>query len=98
VFYFVNIFAKNKSILVCVYRKIYALNGFFFLINLIDWSVPWHPESKIIIDIPTAVTFFLEKKEHTKRKVTEMSQKLVDAWNEMYGGTKNVSYQVLKNE
>ncbi len=60
-----------------VYRKIYALNGFFFLINLIDWSVPWHPESKIIIDIPTAVTFFLEKKEHTKRKVTEMSQKLV---------------------
>jgi len=98
VFYFVNIFLQKINSCVFVYRKIYALNGFFFLINLIDWSVPWHPESKIIIDIPTAVTFFLEKKEHTKRKVTEMSQKLVDAWNEMYGGTKNVSYQVLKNE
>jgi len=40
------------------------------------------------------VAFFLEKKEHTRKKVAKMSQQLVDAWNEMYAGTKNVS---LKN-
>jgi len=43
------------------------------------------------MDIPTAVAFFYEKKEHTRKKVFRMSQQLVDAWNEMYAGTKNVS-------
>jgi hypothetical protein len=73
------------------FRKIYALGGYFFLLHLIDWSSSWHPESKIIMDIPTAVAFFYEKKEHTRKKVSRMSQQLVDAWNEMYAGTKNVS-------
>jgi hypothetical protein len=73
------------------FRKIYALGGYFFLLHLIDWSSSWHPESKIIMDIPTAVAFFYEKKEHTRKKVLRMSQQLVDAWNEMYAGTKNVS-------
>jgi hypothetical protein len=66
------------------------LGGYFFLLHLIDWSTPWHPESKIIIDIPTALSFFLDHREHTKKKVSKMAQKLVDAWNEAYGGTKNV--------
>ena len=73
-------------------RKIYALGGYFFLLHLIDWSTPWHPESKIIIDIPTALSFFLDHREHTKKKVTKMAQRLVDAWNEAYGGTKNVIF------
>jgi hypothetical protein len=68
------------------------LGGFFFLLHLIDWSTPWHPESKIIIDIPTALSFFLDHREHTKKKVTKMAQRLVDAWNEAYGGTKNVIF------
>jgi hypothetical protein len=62
---------------------------------LIDWSSPWHPESKIIIDIPTALSFFLDHREHTKKKVAKMAQKLVDAWNEAYAGTKNVIFSLL---
>jgi hypothetical protein len=77
------------------YRKIYALGGYFFLLHLIDWSSPWHPESKIIIDIPTALSFFLDHREHTKKKVAKMAQKLVDAWNEAYAGTKNVIFSLL---
>ena len=68
------------------------MGGYFFLLHLIDWSTPWHPESKIIIDIPTALSFFLDHREHTKKKVSKMAQKLVDAWNEAYGGTKNVIF------
>jgi len=58
-------------------------------------SSPWHPESKIIIDIPTALSFFLDHREHTKKKVAKMAQKLVDAWNEAYAGTKNVIFSLL---
>jgi hypothetical protein len=55
-----------------------------------DWSQAWHPESKIILDIPTALNFFLENKIVTKRKIGEMARHLVSAWNAMYAGTKNV--------
>jgi len=51
-----------------VFRKIYALGGYFFLLHLIHWSSPWHPESKIILDIQTAVAFFLEKRNTQEKK------------------------------
>ncbi len=71
-------------------RKIYSLNGYFFLMSLIDWSVPYHPESKTIMDLDTALNFFYEGREATKLRIGNMARSLVEAWNRKYEGTTTV--------
>jgi hypothetical protein len=44
------------------------------------------------MDIETALNFFLDRKEITKKKVGNMAKNLVNAWNNKYAGTKNVIY------
>jgi hypothetical protein len=72
------------------YRRIYSLNGFFFLLSLIDWSVPYHPETKTLMDIETALNFFHEGREATKLRIGNMARALVAAWNKKYEGTSTV--------
>jgi hypothetical protein len=55
-----------------------------------DWSLPWRPESKFLMDIPTALNFFYEHRYRTKQRIGEMARKLVAAWNKMYYGSKTV--------
>ena len=61
------------------------------MISLIDWSVNYHPESKTLMDIDTALNFFHEGREATKLRVGNMARALVGAWNRKYEGTSTVN-------
>ena len=58
--------------------------------SLIDWSVTYHPESKTLMDIDTALNFFYEGREATKLRIGNMARSLVAAWNRKYEGTSTV--------
>lgn len=55
----------------------------FFLIKVVDNSREYCPESKTILDIPTAYRFFSDP-DSTKRIVLESARNIVEKWNELY--------------
>lgn len=73
-----------------LFSQIYNMGGFFFLMSIIDWSVAYHPESKIIMDVDTALNFFYDSREATKLRIGNMTRALVAAWNKKYEGTSTV--------
>jgi hypothetical protein len=75
------------NILVC--SSLWPLGKFFFVINVSDGSVQYAPESKIVVDIPTAVNFFGDP-ESVKSVVGEKVRDLVKRWNEKYSRGKEV--------
>ena len=90
-YFTVDIYRKSKKAFFNIlFRRIYSLGGFFFLMSIIDWSVAYHPESKILMDIETALNFFYDSREATKLRVGNMTRALVSAWNKKYEGTSTV--------
>ncbi len=73
------------------FRKIYSVANFWFLISIIDWSIAYRPESKTLMDIDTALNFFLVARDVTKLRIGNMARSLVAAWNKKYAGTTSVS-------
>lgn len=54
------------------------------LIRVSDWSKDYHPESKIIIDIPSGLNFFLKNADFTRDVVAAKVKDLVQRWNDRY--------------
>lgn len=67
------------------------MGHYWFLISIIDWSVGYRPETKTLLDIDTALNFFLVAREATKLRIGNMARSLVAAWNKKYSGTTSVS-------
>ena len=77
---------------VFISSSIYPLNGFFFLIKIWDLSKAYKPESKIVLDIPTALTFLACDQDFTVQMVGDKVRNLVAEWNKVYEGLKGVSF------
>ena len=73
------------------FRKIYSVANCWFLISIIDWSIAYRPESKTLMDLDTALNFFLVARDATKLRIGNMARSLVAAWNKKYAGTTSVS-------
>jgi hypothetical protein len=56
----------------------------FFLLKVSDWSKSYKPESKILMDIPSALNFFLRDPKYTLETVRQRLQAFVDLWNSTY--------------
>jgi hypothetical protein len=67
------------------------LCGYFFLLRFIDNSKDYKPDTKIIFDIPSAITFFSLDPQRTKEIVGRKVRHLVKAWNLQYENKINVS-------
>jgi hypothetical protein len=65
------------------------LEKHFFLIRVQDNSVSYAPNSKIIIDIPTALNFFADP-DGTETLVADQTKDLARRWNQKYLNKKEV--------
>ena len=54
------------------------------LIRVSDYSKDYHPESKIIIDIPSGLNFFFKDAAFTANVVAAKIKDLVLRWNDRY--------------
>jgi hypothetical protein len=75
------------------YSAIFPLAGYFFLIKISDWSKDYKPESKIVLDIPTALNFFSKSPDFTKKMVGDKVRTLIKKWNDKFAGNKEVYTQ-----
>ena len=55
------------------------------MLKATDFSKEYKPESKIVMDIPTALNFFLRAPDFTQKMVGEKIGRLVKEWNRTYG-------------
>ena len=64
------------------FRLLFHMCGYFFLFRFVDSSKEYKPDTKIIFDIPSAITFFGTDPNETKKIVGEKVRALVNAWNQ----------------
>ena len=62
------------------------MSEYFFMLKVSDWSKEYKPESKIVIDIPSALNFFLININHTKKCIASKTRELVKEWNDAFFG------------
>ena len=84
-----------KMIFIIFFRPLFHLCGYFFMLRFVDSSKEYKPDTKILFDIPSAVSFFGLNPMETKKIVGEKVRTLVKAWNHLYEKKKNV---IFKNE
>lgn len=65
-------------------RKIYDIGSHFFAVRVKDGSKSYTPESKIVMDLPTAWAFFGLNPTETQSVVQEKVRLLCKSWNEQY--------------
>ena len=82
----------RKYFFLFYFRALYHLCGYFFLIRFVDGSKEYKPDTKIIFDIPSAVSFFGLNPQETKSIVGEKVRALVKAWNDRYEKKISVSH------
>lgn len=63
---------------------LFPVGEHFMLIRVSDWSKDYHPESKIIIDIPSGLNFFLKNADFTRDVVAAKVKDLVQRWNDRF--------------
>ncbi len=56
----------------------------FFLLKVADWSKSYKPESKILMDVPSALNFFLKDPKYTLATVQQRLEEFVGLWNSTY--------------
>ena len=64
--------------------SIYPIGEYFFLLKISDFSKDYHPESKIIMDIPAALNFFLKDPPFTRNLIKTKVEQLTSAWNKKF--------------
>ena len=75
-------------------RAIYPVSKYFFLLQTKDLSKEHEPESKIILDVPTAVTI-LEDKIGILTHVKNVATAMRDDWNKRYAGQPQVQFLII---
>ncbi len=68
----------------CIFSSIYPVGEYFFMLKISDWSKDYHPESKIIMDIPGALNFFLKDPIFTRDLIKAKVEKMSAAWNKAF--------------
>lgn len=66
------------------FSSLYPVGEYFFMLKISDWSKDYHPESKIIMDIPAALNFFLKDPAFTRELIRTKIDKLASAWNKKF--------------
>lgn len=67
------------------------MGSYFFSIRVVDHSKDYSPESKVVLDVPTAWVFFGKDGRKTARLVGDMVRRLVKQWNDRYATDSAVS-------
>jgi hypothetical protein len=60
------------------------VSDYFFLLKISDWSKEYKPESKILMDIPSALNFFHKDPKFTLSMITSKVEKLANGWNSVF--------------
>ena len=60
------------------------MSDYFFLLKISDWSKEYKPESKILMDIPSALNFFHKDPKFTLSMITSKVEKLANGWNSVF--------------
>ena len=76
------------------FSTLWPCSKHFFLLSLIDNSVSYSPESKIIFDIPTALHFFSDPIA-ARRIVGEKTADLCHRWNEQFSKNLEVRTKLI---
>lgn len=74
---------------ICFYfffRQLFPLQRHFFVIRVLDSTKTYKPTTYSLLDLPTAISFFKDDPEATRRLLIEQTHQLVDRWNEKYDG------------
>ena len=84
------------------YSTIFPVSDYFFLLKISDWSKEYKPESKILMDIPSALNFFHKDPKFTLSMITSKVEKLANGWNSVFYKTdkevgKQTSFLYKKN-
>lgn len=69
------------------------MENFYFACTAVDSGRAYSPKTDIVIDIPTAFSFFAQDVERTKRRLAEKAKRLCERWNDRFcqaGETKQV--------
>ena len=66
------------------YSTIFPVSDYFFLLKISDWSKEYKPESKILMDIPSALNFFHKDPKFTLSMITSKVEKLANGWNSVF--------------
>jgi hypothetical protein len=75
----------------CVsFSSLWPCDKHFFLLSLVDTSVNYTPETKVIFDIPTAIQFFGDPTS-ARTIVGEKIADLCRRWNEKFSAHPEVS-------
>ena len=74
------------------FSSIYPVGDYFFLLKIADYSKDYHPESKIIMDIPAALNFFLKDPQFTRNLIKTKVDQLASAWNKKFYQTDATVY------
>lgn len=69
----------------CYYSDLLQLGSYFASIRVLDYSKTYSPESKVVLDIPTAWIFFGQDPAKTLQAVGQMVRQLTTKWNQKYG-------------
>ena len=75
-----------------IFSSIYPVGDYFFLLKIADYSKDYHPESKIIMDIPAALNFFLKDPQFTRNLIKTKVDQLASAWNKKFYQTDATVY------
>ena len=79
-----NLINRQKLNYIFFCSHLFPVSEYFFMLKVSDWSKEYKPESKIVIDIPSALNFFLINIEHTKKCIAAKTRELVKEWNNTY--------------
>ena len=91
-----------QSFFYIFYSTIFPVSDYFFLLKISDWSKEYKPESKILMDIPSALNFFHKDPKFTLSMITSKVEKLANGWNSVFYKTdkevgKQTSFPYKKN-
>ena len=73
-----------------LFRSIYPVAKYFFVVQTIDGSKSYKPENKLVLDIQAGVTIF-EDELGILAHVQEVAKELSDRWNATYVNRPEVS-------
>ena len=67
-----------------MFSALFPVARHFFLLKVVDWSKSYKPESKSLLDVPSALNFFLRDTRYTLEVVEQRLREYVNLWNVTY--------------
>ena len=69
------------------FSAVYPIGSHFFCISIVDATKSYHPESSLVLDLPTAYVFFGLDPKKTIKRIGDSARALVKEWNQAFSRT-----------